>query len=439
MPTNTTTPLLPTSKDHAPFATRGGRAGRWSGVVGDRAASGEAKLDHERNGHANGSGLGPFGIVDSDGPETIRMRKYATGTHVLLEEIAVETGATPKEVVWAKSKARLYRYRRADGDGKRRAVPILLIYGFVLKPYILDLVPGNSLVEDLVEEGFDVYLLDFGISGPEDAGLSIEDLVLDYIPGAVKKVLEISGAAEISLFGQSQGGTLSAMYASLFPDGPLKNLILLSAPTEFAPPNPGLFGLWTLASRTSGALFDPAIVRLSLGNLPTDFASQVINTAASLQATAISVAARPFGRGTSVYDAALQEARGLAESDVSMRSWLAVSKWVDDAAPFPGEIFRRWVGDFYQRDLLVKGRVELRGSTVDLSRIRCAVLNVSGKWDYVVPPSQTKATTALACGPDLESVSLDAGHVGMLVGPAAVRDLWPRLREWLAPRSGRVG
>ena len=131
--------------------------------------------------------------------------------------------------------------------------------------------------------------------------------------------------------------------------------------------------------------------------------------------------------------------REWAERDVSVRSWLGVSKWVDDAAPFPGEIFRRWVGDFYQRDLLVKGRVELRGSTVDLSRIRCAVLNVSGKWDYVVPPSQTKATTALACGPDLESVSLDAGHVGMLVGPAAVRDLWPRLREWLAPRSGRVG
>jgi polyhydroxyalkanoate synthase subunit PhaC len=405
----------------------------------DRAACGEAKLDHEGDGQVDGFGLGPFGIVDYDGPETIRMRKYATGTHVLLEEIGVETGATPREVVWTKNKARLYRYRRAEGGGgKRRAVPILLIYGFVLKPYILDLVPGNSLVEYLVEEGFDVYLLDFGISGPADAGLSLEDLVLDYIPGAAHEVLETSGAAEISLFGQSQGGTLSAMYASLFPDGPLKNLVLLSAPTEFAPRNPGPFGLWTLASRNSGAFFDPAIVPRFLGNLPTDFASQVINLAASLQATGVSVAARPFGRGCSVYDAALREARRLAERDVSMRSWLAASKWVDDAAPFPGEIFRKWVGDFYQRDELVKGRVELRGSRVNLSNIRCAVLNVSGKWDYVVPPSQTKATTALAYGPDQESVSLDAGHVGMLVGPAAAGSLWPRVREWLAPRSGQV-
>jgi polyhydroxyalkanoate synthase subunit PhaC len=89
-------------------------------------------------GHTDGFGLGPSGILDYDGPETIRVRKYVTGTHVLLDEIGVETGVSPKEVVWAENKARLYRYRRADGaSGTRRAVPLLLIYGFVLKPYVL--------------------------------------------------------------------------------------------------------------------------------------------------------------------------------------------------------------------------------------------------------------------------------------------------------------
>jgi polyhydroxyalkanoate synthase len=438
LPNDTMTPPPRTSRDHEPFAKRRGRAGTGSSVVHDRGASREAKLDHEGVVHLGGFGLGPFGIVDYDGPETIRLRKYATGTHVLLEEIGVETGATPRDMVWTKNNACLYHYRSAEGaGGNRRSVPILLIYGFVLKPYILDLVPGNSLVEYLVGEGFDVYLLDFGISGSADAGLSLEDLVLDYIPAAVQEVLETSGAAEISLFGQSQGGTLSAIYASLFPGGPLKNLVLLSAPTEFSPRNPGSFGLWTLASRNSWAFFDPAVVPRFLGNLPTDFASQAIDLAASLQATGVSVAGRPFGRGFSVYDAALRQARGLAERDVSMRSWLAVSKWVDDAAPFPGETFRQWVGNFYQRDELVKGRVELRGSKVNLSNIRCAVLNVSGRWDYTVPPAQTEATTTLASGPDQESVSLDAGHVGMLVGPGVRGSLWPRVREWLAPRSDR--
>jgi polyhydroxyalkanoate synthase len=386
----------------------------------------------------NGQSRGPFEVFDYDDPVTIRMRKYATGTHVLLEEIGVETEATPREVVWTRNKTKLYRYGSADSDGgERRAVPVLLIYGFVLKPYVFDLVPGNSLVEYLVEEGFDVYLLDFGIPGDEDAGLSVEALVLDHLHGAVQMVLETSGAGEISLLGHSQGGTLCAIYASLFFDRPLKNLVLLSAPTEFAPRNPGPLGLWTFASRNGAAFFDPAIVPQFLGNLPTDLASKLINSATSLQATAVSMAARPFGHAFSVYDAALQEVRDWAEQDVSVRSWLAVSKWVDDAAPFPGETFRRWVGDFYQRDKLVKGEVELRGHRVDLSNIRCAVLNVSGKWDYVVSPPQTEATTTLVRSPDKEYVSMDAGHVGMLVGPVAKSNLWPCVREWLAPRSSQ--
>ena len=156
-----------------------------------------------------------------------------------------------------------------------------------------------------------------------------------------------------------------------------------------------------------------------------------------MQATAFSMAARPFGHAFSVYDVALRAVGEWAKRDVSVRSWLAVGKWVDDAASFPGEIFRRWVGNFYQRDKLVKGEMELRGHKVGLSNIGCAVLNVSGKWDYVVPPPQTEATTALVSGPDKEAISLDVGHVGMVVGPTAQGGLWPRVRDWLAPRSGR--
>ena len=144
------------------------------------------------------------------------------------------------------------------------------------------------------------------------------------------------------------------MYASLFPQGPVRNLVLLSSPTEFAPRNPGLLGYWTLSSRNGGALFDPAVVPRFLGSLPTDLASSLINASASLQADAFGAAARSLSLG--VYDVALREIRAWVERDVSLRSWLAVSEWVDDAAPFPGETFRRWVRDFYQRDGLVKGR-----------------------------------------------------------------------------------
>ena len=89
----------------------------------------------------------------------------------------------------------------------------------------MDLVPGNSFVEYLLSEGFDVYLLDWGILGPEDAHLSFENWILDYMPEAVQSVLRDSQAEELTMFGHCQGGTMSAMYASLFSEEHLKNLI----------------------------------------------------------------------------------------------------------------------------------------------------------------------------------------------------------------------
>src|SRR5829696_4035034 len=73
-------------------ATR--RTGR-SNVILDRAASGKVEPDHRGGSRMDEWSLGPFGICDYDGPETVRLRKYVTGTHVLLEKIGVETGATP--------------------------------------------------------------------------------------------------------------------------------------------------------------------------------------------------------------------------------------------------------------------------------------------------------------------------------------------------------
>lgn len=380
-------------------------------------------------------GLGPFGLSDHDGPETIRLRKYTTGTHVVLEQIDVEMGVSPREVVWSHGATRLYRYhRQASTSDSDHRVPLLLLYGFVLKSTILDLVPGNSLVEYLVARGFDVFLLDLGITGNDDADLSVEDLVLDHIPDAVDAVRTASGAEQVSIVGVSQGGTLAVIHAALANDDRLRNLVLVSTPTEFAPRRPGPLGWWTLASRNGEAVFDPAVVPRYLGNLPTGVASAVIGTAASLQAISVQAITRALGGGVG-YDAGLAEIRKLADRDVAMRSWLAVSRWVDDAAPFPGVAFHRWVRDFYQRNELVAGRVRLRGHRVDLTDIQCALLNVSGRWDHIVPLSQTTATTQLVSSSDVTSISHDAGHVGILAGPSAMTSLWPRVGDWLAARS----
>ncbi len=362
----------------------------------------------------------PFGVDSYDNPETVRFRKYATGAHVVLQGTQVETGQTPKEVVWEKDKAKLYRYEPAAE--KRFPVPILLVYALILRPYILDLVPGNSFVEYLVREGFDVYLLDWGVPGNEDKHLSFENYVLDYMPEAVEQVLSTSQTEELTLFGYCQGGTITAMYASLFPDKPLKNLVLLATPIDFAPEDPGLFGLWTIWSRNSEKFLDPDLVVEAFGNVPADLPSRLVDAGTGTLRPLVGPYANLWDR--------------IRQNDEALNTFLAVSKWVDDGIPFPGEAFRQWIRDFYQYNKLVKGEIELRGRRVDLSNIECPVLNIAGKKDFICPLSQAETTMDVISSQDKEFLTLDAGHIGLMTGPIAKNEIWPRVRDWLESRSG---
>ncbi len=364
-----------------------------------------------------GWGATTFGVNDWDNPETIRFRKYATGAHLALRAVGVETGRTPRETVWEKGKARLYRYE-PDAE-KTFPVPVLLVYALILRPYILDLVPGNSLVEYLVGEGFDVYLFDWGFPGSEDRDLSFEDYVLDYMPGAIERVLEISRAEELTILGHCQGGTMSAMYAALFPEGALRNLILLATPIDFAPERVGPFGLWTVPIREG--FLDPDLLIGPSGNVPTDLAGRLVEGAAGAPAFGYAFPPSTWGR-------ALRDRR--------VGSFLAASKWVDDGVPFPGAAFRAWIRDFYGHNRLARCELTLRGRRVDLSNIGCPVLNIAGSKDFICPLPRAEPTMGLVGSRDKEFLVLDAGHVGLMAGPVARNEMRPRMRDWLGPRSG---
>jgi polyhydroxyalkanoate synthase len=337
---------------------------------------------------------------------------YAAGLRVILEGAQAATGQTPKEVVWTKNKARLYRYQPTAA--KRFPVPILLVYALINRPYVLDLIPGNSFVEYLVGQGFDVYLLDWGIPGDEDTGLAFDDYVLDYLPRAVRQVLRASHADEVSLFGYCMGGTMSAMYAALFPDRPLRNLVLLTSPVDFAPDHLGLSGVWTDAK-----YFDPDRVVAAFGNVP----AELIDTGTRML--------RPVANYVGTYVTMWERLR----ENRPMETWLAMNKWVNDGIPFAGAAFRQWIRDFYQQNKLVRGELALRGQRVDLASVTCAVLNVAGTKDQICTPAQAEPTLKLVASQDKEWLLLDAGHVGLLTGAEARKVLWPKVRGWLAPRS----
>src|SRR5260370_2125174 len=133
-------------------------------------------------------------------------KKYRMGMPLILEGAGIETGRTPKEVIWTKNKAKLYHY--VPMVKQQFLVPILLVYALINRPYILDLIPGNSFVEYLLGQGFDVYLLDWGIPGVEDKHLSFEHYVIDYFPRAVHKGVRNPRATNFTLFGNRMSCTL---------------------------------------------------------------------------------------------------------------------------------------------------------------------------------------------------------------------------------------
>jgi polyhydroxyalkanoate synthase len=101
----------------------------------------------------------------------------------------------------------------------------------------------------------------------------------------------------------------------------------------------------------------------------------------------------------------------------------------------PGGVYKQWVEDFYQHNRLARGELRLRGRRVDLSTITAPLLNIAGSKDHLVFLPQAEAAMDLVGSVDKEFVELEAGHVGLLTGRGAKKGLWPKVRDWLEPRS----
>ncbi|MEH6996531.1 alpha/beta fold hydrolase, partial [Neobacillus drentensis] len=136
---------------------------------------------------------------------------------------------TPRQAVWKKNKATLWHYPAVE---KKHEIPIFVVYSLVNKPYIFDLAPGMSTIEQFVNRGYDVYLLDWGVMDYEDKGMTLDDYVCDYLQKAVRRALRHSNADEITIWGACLGGVNASMYAAIAEE-PIKNLILTTPPIDF--------------------------------------------------------------------------------------------------------------------------------------------------------------------------------------------------------------
>jgi polyhydroxyalkanoate synthase len=322
---------------------------------------------------------------------------------------------TPKEAVWTLNKARLYRYVPVVPAEGRFPVPLVLVFALMNRPTILDLRPGNSFVEYMVGQGFDVYLLDWGVPGLEDKDLEFDDYVLEYMPRAIRKVKALSGSSDFSLLGWCIGAILTTMYAALRSDDGLKNLLLLTAPLDFEDKTCGSFVKWV-----DERYFNVDKILQLYGNMPGEMLDY--------GAKALKPVENYIGNYIRLWDN--------IDNPKIVEAWQSMNTWVTDLAPMPGGVFRQLIVDLYRNNRLMEGTMTLRGERIDLGKIRASVLNLVAEQDHIVPPGETVGVMTKIGSRDKKLLSIPGGHIGVMAGSAAIKRTWPALEAWLAARSG---
>jgi polyhydroxyalkanoate synthase len=343
--------------------------------------------------------------------------RYAEGVKAIIDSLETPVGLTPRETVWALNKTRLYRYLPTRPPEERHPIPVLLVYALINKPFIFDLVPGRSFIEYMVNQGFDMFLLDWGAPGPEDQDTTFDDYVTDYLSRAVRKMLRVSGARETSILGYCLGATLTAVYAGYYPDAPIRNIILLTAPIDFSDQPEGSMAMWLEEER----LNVDGLVAV-FGNVP----GELIRFWAKLL--------KPVENFVGAYVTVL---KNLDDAN-AVRGWQAINRWVEDVIPFAGAAFRQFVLNYVRGNELINGQHEIEGKPVDLANIRAPLLNIVAKYDHIVAQSQSESIMELVSSEDQELRIIPSTHVGIMASARARYKLWPELVEWLAPRSGRT-
>jgi len=334
-------------------------------------------------------------------------RKIATGIGTLSQIREIDVGASAKDPVYREDKLVLYWFRPRVAEPAK--VPVLIVYALVNRPYMADLQEDRSMIRGLLDQGLDVYLIDWGYPDGADRYLELDDYINGYIRRCVDFICRQHNLASINLLGICQGGTFSLCFAAMHPEK-VRNLVTMVTPVDFHTPD-NVLSKWAQG-------LDVDLMVDTLGNVP----GELLNWSF--------LSLKPFRlTGQKYVDMA-----DMLEDPVKLKNFLRMEKWIFDSPDQAGEAYRQFITWFYKENRLVDGSLEIGERKVDLNRVTMPVFNVYATEDHLVPPGSSIALEKHVGTKDYTTMAFKGGHIGIYVSGRAQKEIPRGVADWLKAR-----
>lgn len=276
-------------------------------------------------------------------------------------QVGSDVATTPGEVVFRNHLMELIQY--APTTDEVHPEPILIVPAWIMKYYILDLSPANSLVRYLTENGFTVFMISWRNPDANDAALGMQDYLNQGPRAAIDHIGASTGAQKIHTAGYCLGGTLLSIAAAAMArdgDDRLASMTLLAAQTDFS--EPGELSLFINESQVS-------------------FLEDVMQAQGYLDAEQMMSAFQMMRSNDLIWSQMIRKYL-LDDDDVPMNDLMA---WNADSTRMPAQMHGEYLRHMFLNNDLAAGRYRVDDHTVSLRDIRVPVFGVGTETDHIAP------------------------------------------------------